>query len=72
MSSIEWLIELVDGRWEEVEWSNVEVTGHLSEVLCHLVGINLTNESLHGSFLILFGVSIEHFKINFYNHVAVL
>ena len=72
VSSIERSIQLVNGWRKEINGSDIEVARNLSEVLGHLESVDLTDESLHGSLLILGRVSVEDFEINFNNHVLIL
>ena len=72
VSAIERGIKLVNGWWKEIDRPDIKLTSDLSKVLGHLVGIDLTNESLHGSKLILGRVAVRNSEINFDNHVLIL
>ena len=52
MGSVERSTKLVNDWRKEIDGPEIEVTGNLSEVFCHLESINLTNEPLHSSLLI--------------------
>lgn len=69
LRTIEWSIKLVNRRWKEIYRSDIEVTRYLSEVFSHLESIDLTNEPLHGSLLIMDGVTIQNFEVYFDYHV---